>query len=200
METFHRSKDCSMVQTFLYAGSTFAVEMVIKKKHGFYIRSLNRKVIVIIQLNKRWTDRSQCTPNSNKMVSHMLHHNGDVMHICSECKISFRCAELRSHMVTHSKCRAYNCVQCQKSFGQAGNLKMHMLTHSNEKAYTCVQCQKSFGRADVLKGHMIIHSKERPHACVQCNKSFGQAGSLRRHLMITHTKEKPHAYMTRCQI
>ena len=74
-----------------------------QKKHGFYIRSLNRKVIVIIQLNKRWTDRSQCTPNSNKMVSHMLHHNGDVMHICSECKISFGCAELRSHMVTHSK-------------------------------------------------------------------------------------------------
>jgi len=136
---FQRSKDISMVQTFPYAGSTSAVEMVIKKKHGFYMRSLNRKVKVIIQLNKRWTVRSQCTPN--KMVSHMLHHNGDVMHICSECKISFCCAELRSHTVTHSKGKAYNCVQCHKSFGQAGHLKMHMVTHSNEKAYTCVQCQ-----------------------------------------------------------
>ena len=105
---------------------------IFQKKHGDYIQSLNGKVIVIIQLNKRWTDRSQSTPNSNKMVSHMLHHNGDVMHICSECKISFRCAELRSHMVTHSKGKAY-IVQCHKSFGQAGHLKMHMVTHRNEK-------------------------------------------------------------------
>ena len=128
---------------------------IFQKKHGDYIQSLNGKVIVIIQLNKRWTDRSQSTPNSNKMVSHMLHHNGDVMHICSECKISFRCAELRSHTVTHSKGKAYNCVQCHKSFGQAGHLNMHMTTHSSEKTYTCIQCQKSFGKTGNLKRHML---------------------------------------------
>ena len=92
----------------------------------------------------------------------MLHHNGDFMHICSECKISFGCAELRSHMVTQSKGKAYNCVQCHKSFGQAGHLKMHMATHSNEKTYTCVKCQKSFGKTGNLKRHMLTHSKN-PH-------------------------------------
>ena len=80
------------------------------------------------------------------MVSHMLIYA--FMHICSECKISFGCAELRSHMVTQSKGKAYNCVQCHKSFGQAGHLKMHIATHSNEKTYTCVQGGITCGTID----------------------------------------------------
>ena len=35
--------------------------------------------------------------------------------------------------------------ECQKSFGQAGHLKIHMLTHSKERIYECVQCQRSWG-------------------------------------------------------
>ena len=57
----------NMVQTPHYAGSTFAVGMLIPKKnppHGFCIRSLNGKDIVTIQLNKlHCSDCSQSTPN-----------------------------------------------------------------------------------------------------------------------------------------
>ena len=110
------------------------------------------------------------------------------MHICSECKISFGCAELRSHMVTQSKGKAYNCVQCHKSFGQAGHLKMHIATHSNEKTYTCVQCQKSFSITGNMKRHMLTHSGVKTHTCSECGKSFSLAHHLRMH-MVTHTGE-----------
>ena len=83
----------------------------------------------------------------------MLHHNGDFMHICSECKISFGCAELRRHMVTQSKGKAYNCVQCHKSFGQAGHLKMHRVTHTNEKEYTSVELIQSSTPIEDAHGH-----------------------------------------------
>ena len=110
-------------------------------------------------------------------------HNGDFMHICSECKISSGCAELRSHMVTQSKGKAYNCVQCHKSFGQAGHLKMHIATHSNEKTYTCVQWQKSFGKTGNLKRHMLTHSGVKTHTCSECGKSFSLAHHLRMHMV-----------------
>ena len=46
------------------------------------------------------------------------------------------------HNGTHSKERAYNCVQCNKSFIQSGNLKQHMVTQSGVKSHTCSECKK----------------------------------------------------------
>ena len=46
------------------------------------------------------------------------------------------------HNGTHSKERAYNCVQCNKSFIQYGNLTQHMITQSEVKSHTCSECKK----------------------------------------------------------
>ena len=71
---------------------------------------------------------------------------------------------------------------CHKSFIQAGDLR----TRSKERAYNCVQCNKSFGVAGSLKTHMLAHSGVKNNTCSECGKSFDQPGHLRSH-MITHT-------------
>ena len=50
--------------------------------------------------------------------------------------------------------RPHNCSECEKSFGQIGDLKRHMLTHSGVKTHTCSECEKSFSQAGNLTTHM----------------------------------------------
>ena len=103
------------------------------------------------------------------------------MHKCSIIQSSRRCEEMHNCivLVTHSKERAYNYVQCNKSFGVAGSLKTHMLAHSGVKNHTCSECGKSFGQSGNLRSHMITHTRDR-----ECGDSFGLAEHLKRHNVI----------------
>ena len=61
---------------------------------------------------------------------------------------------------THTAC--YNIITQQR---QRRKSQMHMATHSKEKAYACVQCNKSFGQAATLKKHMLTHSGVKALSC-----------------------------------
>ena len=95
-------------------------------------------------------------------------------------------------MLTRSKDRPYDCVQCNKSFGQAAHLKTHMLTHSGVKAHTYSECKKAFSEvAGSLRMHMITHTGEKVHICAECGGSFGRAGNLKS-LMYSPTIKRRH--------
>ena len=94
---------------------------------------------------------------------------------CKSVQSFNQAGDLRRHivLVTHSKERAYNCVQCNKSFGAAGSLKTRMLAHSGVMNHTCSECGKSFGQSGHLRSHMITHTGEKGHECSECGESFG---------------------------
>ena len=71
-------------------------------------------------------------------------------------------SKLAVHVLTHSGEKMHICLECDKSFGQAGNLKIHMVTHSKERTYTCVHCNKSFSLVQYLRTHMLTHSGVSP--------------------------------------
>uniref|UniRef100_A0A8K9WTI1 C2H2-type domain-containing protein n=1 Tax=Oncorhynchus mykiss TaxID=8022 RepID=A0A8K9WTI1_ONCMY len=96
---------------------------------------------------------------------------------------------------THKK--GGDCLYCDKSFSEPGELKIHMEVHSQERPYLCPDCGKQFKQLWVLKNHQLKHTEkispqERHHYCSDCGKSFTRRHSLRRHQQETHTDEKPY--------
>ena len=84
---------------------------------------------------------------------------------CTRVQSLNHAGDLRRRIVTHSKERAYNCVQCNKFLGVAGSLKTHMLAQSGVKNHTCSECGNSFGQSGHLRSNMITHTGEKVHEC-----------------------------------
>ena len=61
----------------------------------------------------------------------------------------------------HSGEKLHKCDQCDKSFGQAGDLKKHMIFHAKEKLQTPIRYGKSFSQGAVLKKHLLTHNGEK---------------------------------------
>ncbi|KAH8662434.1 hypothetical protein BX600DRAFT_382529 [Xylariales sp. PMI_506] len=55
----------------------------------------------------------------------------------------------------------YKCTYCPRAFTQSFNLNSHLVTHTRERAFICKTCQKAFGRKHDLKRHQIIHLRDR---------------------------------------
>ena len=88
---------------------------------------------------------------------------------CKSCQTNS--SKIARHMSIHGKEKMHNCVQCQKSFGQAGDLKRHKLIHSGEKPHKCTQCDYATAQIGYLRDHIKTHSTEKPNQCNWCEFS-----------------------------
>ena len=80
------------------------------------------------------------------------------------------------------KKKKYICEICKiASFTRKHNLKSHLLTHTDSKPFQCSYCSSNFRRNYDLKRHEKIHTKEKPYICLKCGKSFSRADTLLRH-------------------
>ena len=88
---------------------------------------------------------------------------------------------LKTHMLTHSGEKPFNCKQCDYSSTTGSQLKRHTKTHSGNKPFKCTQCDYSRTRANSLKKHMFNHSGEKAFRCEKCNYSCVEANALKKH-------------------
>ncbi|KAH3688163.1 hypothetical protein WICPIJ_000853 [Wickerhamomyces pijperi] len=64
--------------------------------------------------------------------------------------------------------KTYPCSICPKVFQKPFNLKSHMVTHSNLKPFECRYCQRAFARNHDRNRHELLHQSDGSHVC-GCN-------------------------------
>lgn len=79
------------------------------------------------------------------------------------------------------------CDICSKKFLTNSALKVHIRLHTNSRPYQCLSCDKSFRQWGDLKYHETsLHSGLKLHVCEYCGKEFARKYSLVIHRRI-HT-------------
>ena len=128
-------------------------------------------------------------------VQHLLGYHWQCDYICryaSQCNELFSyTANMKTHMIVHSRGKAKQMQRVQKIVLRSGHLKTHLLIYSEEKPHPCGQREESHREAESLNKHILHHTGENPHSCTECKRAFWQTGSISTHLLI-HTGEKLH--------
>jgi len=119
--------------------------------------------------------------------------------MCGLCNLSYSThSELKRHILTHTKERAYKCLHCGKSYKQQSGLCSHVdFVHTNPTIYTCTfpDCAKQFNRKPNFYRHLImVHDPESERnpiiTCHICPQKFRKL-SKQNHLRL-HTWERKH--------
>ena len=109
-------------------------------------------------------------------VQHLLDYHWQCDYICryaSQCNELFSyTANMKTHMIVHSRGKAKQMQRVQKKFLRSGHLKTHLLIYSEEKPQQCGQREMLYRKAESLNKHILHHNGENPHSCTECKKVF----------------------------
>lgn len=124
------------------------------------------------------------------------HNNNGQCGICQE-EFSEGPEELTDHIKkNHQEVleKLYNCMICDyMNFSKASELNEHFTQiHPNNLPYPCKYCKARFFLEFDLNRHVLIHHADNSYKCEYCDKSYKNTLYLRKHIIMTHTKEKPY--------
>ena len=109
-------------------------------------------------------------------VQHLLGYHWQCDYICRyalQCNELFSyTANMKTHMIVHSRGKAKQMQRVQKKFLRSGHLKTHLLIYSEEKPHPCGQREESHREAESWNKHILHHTGENPHSCTECKKAF----------------------------
>lgn len=114
---------------------------------------------------------------------------------CLQCgKLCQGPSALKTHSLSHSGERPYQCTQCPKQFRYQGGLKNHFEANHcvRERKYICDYCNVKFYSKATLIRHLYIHTDFKPYLCAHCPQRFRQQSALIRHTRC-HTGERPYS-------
>lgn len=113
---------------------------------------------------------------------------GENRKICSICKHSFSGnSALKTHMLTHSKSKPFQCSKCMKKFIDHRTLERHWKTHFG--TFIHIQ-QTNFNSIKSSKSICLIHfnfSENICYECTMCPAKSGRKDNIRRHVRNLHS-------------
>ncbi|XP_058443486.1 zinc finger protein 664-like [Malaya genurostris] len=123
---------------------------------------------------------------SNLMLHNKRHLDSDVRpYECELCGARFKTKFIFN---SHSRVHSHNCSDCDKQFVTKNELKKHIDTSHKERAFKCRVCDKAFLLKKYQKEHERIHTDDKRYKCQICEKSFTRRYNVNLHAKI-HTRD-----------
>ena len=111
----------------------------------------------------------------------------------NKCFICYS-ATLKSHRLTHSGERPFQCSVCSSRFSQRASLAKHMKTHNTVPKLECSYCGNELKDKESLNRHIkMVHVN-----CQFCNECFCSNKKLEAHVLKVHRDEDPPYKCTEC--
>ena len=125
---------------------------------------------------------------------------------CSLCEKYLHKSSVKIHIKTvHCEIKEYECVNCNKKFGQKPSLYLHIRNvHEGERSgkcekrlnenvrFECDVCEKSYKDTSSLRHHYKFSHEKRSASKYDCELCGGQFEDLKRHVIRAHGDQKPH--------